>query len=125
MITFDNIVTQSLRVTNLRRELSRYESSLYVVSKDGYIKSVRKNAAQDEIIKSINNMIEIESQLLSEMATKFRIKEHYLNAVQACTDNLRLALDANSKEYIEKIEEHFLILENKEDLKYELVFPSL
>jgi predicted transposase YbfD/YdcC len=59
------------------------------------------------------------------MATKFRLKEHYLKAVQECTDNLRLALDSNAKEYIEKIEEHFLILENKEDLKWELAFPSL
>jgi hypothetical protein len=125
MITFNDIVTQSLRVTNLRREFSRYESSLYNVSKDGYISSVRTNSAQDVIKKSITSMIEIETQNLNAMATKFRLKEHYLKAVQECTDNLRLALDSNAKEYIEKIEEHFLILENKEDLKWELAFPSL
>jgi hypothetical protein len=124
MISFDNIVTQSLRVTNLRRELSRYESSLFI-SKDGYIKSVRKNAAQDVIKKSITSMIEIESQLLSEMATKFRLKEQYLKAVQACTDALRIALDNNAKEQIQKFEDQILILESKKDLKWELAFPSL
>jgi hypothetical protein len=45
--------------------------------------------------------------------------------VQECTDALRWALDANSKERIEKIEEYILVLENKEDLKYELTFPQL
>ena len=125
MITFNEIVAQSLCVTDLRRELSRYESSLYNVSKDGYIKSVRRNPAQDVIKDSINNMIEIESQLLSEMATRFRLKEHYLKTVQACTDALRIALDNNSKEQIQKFEDQILILENKQDLKWELAFPSL
>jgi hypothetical protein len=125
MITFNEIIKQALTVSNMKQELSRYEGSLLHISKDGFVTKVRRNPAQETIILSITSLIEIESQKLSEMATKFRLKEHYLKAVQECTDALRWALDANAKERIEKIEAFFLVLENKEDLKYELVFPSL
>ena len=125
MITFNQIIGQSLNVSNLKQELSRYEGSLLSISKDGFITRVRLNSAQTAIINATNNLIDAESQKLTEMATRFRLKEHYLKAVQECTDALRWALDANSKERIEKIEEYILVLENKEDLKYELTFPQL
>ena len=124
MITFNQIVQKSMLVSNFKRELRRYQASMLHME-NGFVSSVRKNVAQQYIIMSIEDMIKAESENLTALAEEFRLKEHYLKSVQECTDSLSQALEANSKEKIEKLDSILTNIEKQEDLRYEVTYPSL
>lgn len=124
MITFNQIIQKSMLVSNIKRELRRYQSSMLHME-NGFIFSVRKNVAQEKIIMSIEDMIKAESENLTALAEEFRLKEHYLKSVQECTDSLSYALEANSKEKIEELDSILINIGNQEDLRYEVIYPSL
>ena len=125
MISFDKIVQKSMLVSNIKRELRRYQTSMLHMEKNGFVISVRKNVAQDKVIMSIEDMIKAESENLTALAEEFRLKPEYLKSVQECTDKLSYALEANSKDKIEALDSILKIIKSQKDLRYEVTYPSL